>query len=309
MVTPKSNAVASSAQQVLILVNPKAGRGEQHALTTELTSALRHRELEVQLVESLDQLGQIAGPLHEAQALRTVVAVGGDGTVAAVANATDGVVPITVVPMGTENLLARHFALQTDIEQVCRAIEQNQTCRLDAGRVNGRMFLIMFSCGFDADVVRRLDSQRTGNISRSSYMKPILAALRTYQHPRFRVVASNALAQPQEAIQMEGHWLFAFNLPRYARGLPIAPEASPLDGQLDVCLFRGGSSFAGFFHFVTVLAGSHGAWSNCYRGRFTKLRIEANSQVPYQIDGDAGGVLPVDIDILRQRVPIVLPAV
>jgi diacylglycerol kinase family enzyme len=36
------------------------------------------------------------------------------------------------------------------------------------------------------------------------------------------------------------------------------------------------------------------------------LRIESDDAVPYQLDGDPGGVLPVEITILPQRVRLLV---
>jgi diacylglycerol kinase family enzyme len=208
--------------------------------------------------------------------------------------------------MGTENLIAHQFKMTADIAAATAAVQQRSVQTLDAGRVNGQLFLIMFSCGFDADVIQRLDRARSGNISHFSYAKPIFSSLLRYRFPSLRLIAENAKTGAHQAF--DSHWVFAFNLPNYARGLPIATQADANDGQLDVCAFRGGSRTAGFFHFATVLTGWHGRWSGCYRERFTKLRIEAGEPVPYQVDGDAGGFLPVEVEILPSHVSIVLPA-
>ena len=52
---------------------------------------------------------------------RCLVAVGGDGTVSALLNEHPGV-PLTVLPAGTENLVARHFGLRKDPDELARTI-------------------------------------------------------------------------------------------------------------------------------------------------------------------------------------------
>ena len=39
-------------------------------------------------------------------------------------------------------------------------------------------------------------------------------------------------------------WMFGFNLPLYALGLPIAPDAVATDGLLDVCTFERGAMWS-----------------------------------------------------------------
>jgi diacylglycerol kinase family enzyme len=36
------------------------------------------------------------------------------------------------------------------------------------------------------------------------------------------------------------------------------------------------------------------------------LRIESDEPVPYQLDGDPGGLLPVDVEVLPERLRLVV---
>ena len=66
---------------------------------------------------------------------------------------------------------------------------------------------------------------------------------------------------------------------------------------------------AGFL--VAGLAGvimrRHRNWEDCVTLRAQRIRIESDAQVPYQIDGDIGGYLPVDIEVLPQRLTLLVP--
>ena len=90
------------------------------------------------------------------------MAVGGDGTVADLLNEQPGV-PLTVLPAGTENLVARHFGLGRDPEELARTIAAGSPIRVDVGLVAGRRFLLMVGFGFDGDVVSR---HHQGRVSR-----------------------------------------------------------------------------------------------------------------------------------------------
>jgi YegS/Rv2252/BmrU family lipid kinase len=238
---------------------------------------------------------------------RAVIAAGGDGTVQLVANRVPPELPVAVFPLGTENLLAKHFGIRRDIDAACRLVDEGRVLPMDVGQVNGRFFLVMFSCGFDAEVVRRLHSNRQGNIRHWSYAKPIWDAIRNYRYPELHLRIACEQPEGTQVIEISSHWSFVFNLPAYAAGLRIAPDADPTDGCLDVCTFQGGSLSRGLFHLMTVLCGQHGLWSACRRHRATQIRISSDREVPFQIDGDPGGCLPVEIRVLRRRVAILVP--
>ena len=92
--------------------------------------------------------------------LRALVAAGGDGTAAELANRTTPGVPLALFPIGTENLLARYLKIDQSAETLGRIICGGMVRRLDAGSAQGRLFLLMAGCGFDAQVVQRLHQHR-----------------------------------------------------------------------------------------------------------------------------------------------------
>ena len=102
----RKGLVCLDAREVLVAVNPSAGAGPKGRAVGELVQALERRDLKVRLVSGQQQL---ESELHRgglANSLRCIVAAGGDGTVAGVANQAPGV-PLALFPLGTENLLAR----------------------------------------------------------------------------------------------------------------------------------------------------------------------------------------------------------
>ena len=187
---------------------------------------------------------------------------------------------------------------------------------------NGRIFLIMVGCGFDADVVHCLHLHRTGHVTSASYFNPIMASIRHYDYPELRVYWSedgvaeaaavaddrrrNRTRRP-ETISDGVRWLFAFNLPCYGAGLQIAPEADGSDGLLDVCTFRHGGLWHGLYYTAAVLTGTHRWLTDFARRRVGRLRVTSDSKVPYQLDGDPGGFLPVEIEVLPKRLTLVVP--
>jgi diacylglycerol kinase (ATP) len=57
-----------------------------------------------------------------------------------------------------------------------------------------------------------------------------------------------------------------------------------------------------------VLLGRHQTMADCTIRRVRRLRITAEAEVPYQLDGDPGGLLPVEVEVLPGRATLVVPA-
>lgn len=315
-------------RRVLIARNPTAGARDTAPLVDAFCRALTRRGYSAEQYTDIAQLQDQILAAQEAGDLRCIVAAGGDGTVAMLTNHTPADTPIAILPLGTENLLAKYLQVPigtTGPARLAAWIADGACVRMDAGLVNGRIFLVMVSCGFDAEVVRRLHKQRTGHIHHYSYARPILEVMRSYRFPELRirceypVAAEAGRAVPigvggpasdecsaVDEDERRACWAFAFNLPRYAAGLNFAPGASGTDGLIDVCTFRQGSVLHGLRYLAGVAAGRHQGWPDCRVTRTPRLRIECDEPVPYQCDGDPGGYLPVEIEALPARVMLVV---
>ena len=289
------------ADRVLISVNPKAGARSSQPRVDRLVELLQQRGFRTDVLTDLSEVCDLANESYSVGHLRVLVGVGGDGTAAELVNRTVAGLPLTMIPAGNENLLARYLNLASTPESICRTIAEGALLRLDAGSADGRVFLLMIGCGFDAEVVRRVDQRRTGHIRNRNYVKPILQTIRSYNYPELRVYwdESETLAVAR--------WLFAFNLPCYGGGLRLAPQADGTDGLLDVCAFGGGSLWHGLRYAVAVLLGRHQRMADCTTRRVRRLRITSEQEVPYQLDGDPGGFLPVEVEVLSGRLTLAVP--
>lgn len=305
--------VPPEANRVLLSVNPKAGRQAVDRQVDELSQSLVRKGFTVEALTDLCEVTRLAAQYHAQGELRALVAVGGDGTIAELANRTGPGVPLSLFPAGTSNLLARQLGFVPDPERACQTIAAGHLIQLDAGQASGRLFLSMVGCGFDADVVRRVaqarHTWRGGHMSYWSYFKPILQSIRSYGYPEIRVHVESPADGPGERgfPPIVARWVFVCNMPRYGWGLPIAPDADGRDGLLDLCTFRRGSLWQGLRYVAWTQLGRHHRLADCCQRRVRRLRIESGEPVEYQLDGDPGGLLPVDVEVIPGRVTLVVP--
>jgi len=311
-----TSTLSRDADRVAILVNPKAGPTAAQPGADRLADLLQEKGFKVEVFTDLAAATSQANRWHAEGCLRTLGGVGGDGTAAELANRTDEGVPLTLFPAGNSNLLARYLQMTKDPEFLCRTIVDGVAARLDAGKANGRIFLLMIGCGFDAEVVNRVHEHRTGHISFKNYLQPVREVIRNYAYPEIQaswaddgegtvpIFAPAKMGLSPSAHSLSARWLFVFNLPCYGGGFRIAPHSDGSDGLLDVCGFRSG----GFWrHLATIMLRQHrrtADWITCRRRR---LRITSDARVPYQIDGDPGGWLPLDVEVLPGRLTLVVP--
>lgn len=291
---------------ILIAANPKSGATSRAALVGSLSEQLVERAFDVTICEHLAKVEALSHEYSTSGQLHCVVAAGGDGTAAAVVNLIPPSTPLALFPLGTENLLARHLGLSNNPSVAANIIENGSIRKLDAGLAAGRLFLVMLGCGFDAEVVAQMHRVRSGHINRWSYAKPIWRAIRNYNYPAIEIECLDGMA-PAGDQRFSAAWLFAFNLPRYAANLDFCPQADGTDGCLDLCAFRQGGLLTGLGYLWNLWRGSHQKLRDFRHVRSRRFRLTSPGRVPYQIDGDPGGELPLEIEVLPERLTLLVP--
>lgn len=292
--------MALPPRYVAIQRNPKSGTGATRALLGELVRGLRRRGFRVRMFRDRERLATWLQQSAHREQLTALVAAGGDGTAADLFNRFPGV-PLAILPMGTENLLARYLGIGASGDEVARLIDAGSLRQLDLGLLGNRRFALMASAGFDAEVVRRVHDSRNGNISHATYLQPILDSLRTYEYPRLRVWVDDA-REPREACLAE-----VVNIPAYALGLPLARTARGDDGQFDLRLFEQGSAFQMVWYLCNVALGTHEWLPDVASVSARRVRIESDRPVPLQADGDPAGSTPVELSVLPKALHVFAP--
>ena len=268
---PLDSRSDTSPPEILIFTSPKAGSGAGRDRVGLLAQWLSERQFAVNVTSSLDELRHRTDPHTSPQLPRMVVAAGGDGTLSLVAQNTPPATTLVPMPLGTENLVAKHYRITSDLASMQNVILHGQDMKIDAGLANGRLFLVMASCGFDAEVVRAMHLTRRGHINRFSYTWPILRTLRSYQFPPITVEYLEAtlpvlpLAEltadsvPPQPIgeTITCRWALVFNMPRYAVELAVEPDACEDDGLLDLCSLQHGSIASGTRYLGGIITGRH----------------------------------------------------
>lgn len=306
------------AKLVVLLFNPVAGRRPAHRRVEALTESLRRQGLRVEVSTELAEAADRANREFEQGHLRCFVGAGGDGTAGELVNRVAPGLPLCFYPTGTSNLVASYLGMRKSVRFSSRVIEDGYTVRLDAGVANGRLFLAMASCGFDAAAVemvhrKRVVGHRGGRGGFSAFLAPICRLIGTYPFPEMRVeFVPDGSCQTASAGQtapnvLGGRWVFIFNLPKYGWGLPIAPQAAGTDGLLDLCIYRGGGFWKGLWYTITTQFGLHKRLADFQTLRGTSFHVTAEDPVPYQLDGDPAGYLPLEVTVAPQCLQLVVP--
>jgi YegS/Rv2252/BmrU family lipid kinase len=226
-----------------------------------------------------------------------VVAVGGDGTLNEVVN---GLVPLRAeYPVTVGALMTgrgrdacRNVGLARDPRHAARRLVEGRAVVLDVGLARWpggqRYFLGSAGTGFDAVVAVRAGARG----GRLIYARAVLASLRHYRPTEIavRLDGADAWSGPAASVVVcNGAW--------FGGGMRIAPGARPDDGLLDVVRLGALGRLELARWLPTVYWGGHLANPRIAIRRATRVRVDAATPLPVQLDGELGAHTPLNIEI------------
>lgn len=148
-----------------ILLSAGAGRGQIREARKFLEEFVRSRGIvpTIHVVRRGEEIAPLVRRALQEQE-KLIVAGGGDGTVSAVAGELAGSDAVLgVLPLGTLNHFAKDLGIPTELEAAARLLMTGRVAAVDAGEVNGRIFLNNSSLGlYPAAVVERDKKRRIG---------------------------------------------------------------------------------------------------------------------------------------------------
>lgn len=205
---------------VCIIANAGSGRKRTELLNqlTEPFAARTGSPPRLVTVRNPDRLS-IAARAARDNGYRTIIAAGGDGTVAAVAEQLVGSdVAMGVLPMGTFNYFSRSLGLPEDPAEAAAALAAAEPRQIAVGEVNGRLFLNNASLGLYAAILE--DRERIyGQVGRSRLVAywSVLRTIGRFRRPSSMHVEidgeARRLRTPMVFVAANGYQLDEFGLP------------------------------------------------------------------------------------------------
>jgi diacylglycerol kinase family enzyme len=251
-----------------------------------------------------EDLGQDVTGRALREGIDALLVAGGDGTVRAVAEAlVESRVPLTIIPSGTGNLLARNLNLPLfDQERIIRATFDGRTEEIDMGMTTltradetteEHAFVVMAGIGLDAAMIANTSPQLKKTMGWIAYVDGAARSLGGAKP--FRIVYQRNGGRLHST---RAHSMLFANCGTLPAGIALMPEASLTDGALDVALIQPAGAFGWLAVWRKVW------WDNSVLRRTRSgRRIVArtrNSSVRYltgtEIEAGVDGAHPVQLD-------------
>ena len=150
--------------RVALIVNPFASAVDEHRIKLVEGALARAADVATHLTERRGHATEIAQQV--ADDVDAIFVFSGDGGFNEVVNGLGPEAPaLGCIPGGGTSVFPRGLGIPRDpvraTERLVAALEQGRTRRISVGRVNGRRFLFNSGLLFDAELVRRIEKQRS----------------------------------------------------------------------------------------------------------------------------------------------------
>ena len=294
-------------KRVAIVVNPTKFEDLDAVKASLARVCASHDWAEPEVYETTEHdvgFGQTRAAL--ADGVDLVCALGGDGTVRAVAQEMVGSgVPIGLLPGGTGNLLARNLEMPVDdLERAMTVALTGRNRHVDAAWVTldpehleleegagegssagarRHAFFVMAGLGLDAAIMDSTSEQLKSRIGWGAYVP---AGLRHMLTDRFKATLTTDGGPPET---LRARMVVIGNCGKITGGIDLLPDAEPDDGTLDVIVLapRGVAAWASVA--ARVIARSDRTSGNLSRYRCQTATVEVDEPQRVQVDGDIIG--------------------
>lgn len=282
------------------IINPAAGGGKINKIQDKLKERLIALGIAGEFEKST---GSNDIPKLIAIALRkgfkTIVAVGGDGTINEVINTIHGQTNIAlgIIPTGNTNELANLLGIP-DWQSACNILAARKVESVDLGIINDRYFVTSSSIGLDNVIYGLKKFQTPSRFARSLYTVKLSTAIK-----RFKPITLNIDFDKKFNIKTECLNLSISN-GRFVNYLPKASK--PQDGILDAILIHNLSFKETLLYGQGKISFKKAETDKVSVFHAKNITISSREPLDVSADGQVITKTPVKINISDQKLKVIV---
>jgi len=304
--------------KTFVVVNPAAAGGGAGKHWPKISEQLRAALGQFDFALST-RPGEVTTLVRNAIAAgaRSVIAVGGDGTVNEAVNglcngdsAPANDVTFGFVMYGTGGDFRRSFDLPKGVHAAIDNLKNGRTQVIDLGRLRYtgpdgapalRWFNNISSFGFSGEVVRAVNAARYSKMlgGKFSFLWNSFLELRKYQGCKVDITIDG------ETISENVCTAAICNGRYFGGGMKMAPNAALDDGHFDVVVVRQEPRLT-IFDMRLLYSGAHIDHPNVsvFRGRRIEAKPVSNAPIYLDVEGEAPGSLPATFEIVPKALRV-----
>lgn len=209
-----------------------------------------------------------------------MIVVGGDGMVNTIGSVLVGTdTALAVIPAGSGNGFARHFAVPLSPEKAARVLSKGHVQKIDVGKIDGRYFFVTCGLAWDAQIIKGFDKSPIRGIL--PYIFSGIHQYFMYQRQTFKLELDGEKITIEEPLI-----LTSANLTEYGYGAKIAPNARSDDGMLELVMVPIPEPVQFISKLPHLFDGTLDQSDMVQYKRFREMKVEREAAEPVQVDGE-----------------------
>jgi YegS/Rv2252/BmrU family lipid kinase len=300
-------------RDALLILNPRAGR-----VRTLLSGRRLDRVRNIFAQQGIDsEVARTDTPEAAEEAARSaieqkrhlVVACGGDGTLNAVVNGLAGSkIPLTLLPAGTANILAKELNLPRNLERAAASLGRGIPRRIALGIVTtydgmprSRYFLSVAGAGPDGAIVAAVNSELKHHTGMLAFWVEGLRQFATYRFPRFRVTSEDKV--------LEATMIVVGRTKHYGGPFRITTQADLYGNDFEVMACATRSAFRCLSYLPLACVGQvrRAVGTDFFRTKVFRCEPVDSPAAAVQVDGEPAGHLPAEFRVVPDALTLFTP--
>lgn len=301
-------------KKILIIANPGSGKGDAPDYAKNLEKVLLTNyqvELEIRLTEKEGDANHWAKAAKQ-EGYDTVICLGGDGTVNEVVSGIaelDDKPLFSFVPLGTVNDLGRVVGFSMDPDEAVQQFAHLEETKVDIARVNDQYFINVLALGDIPTAVLETDSDQKNKLGFLAYLIDGVKAFFSGKNKSLRIFDSQGRHYDLDSN------LILVALTSSVGGMEgLIQGATYNDGMAHLYAIKDSMTLSS----IQTLVQEKGLPDETVNNdhllalRDSAFRIESveghsTKELKSNVDGDEGPALPLEIEILKECIPMLIP--
>lgn len=306
-------------EKSMVIVNPVSANGRTGRNWPRIAGELKNAGLkfDTQITSKSKEATQLARIALE-NGYRTIIAVGGDGTLNEVLNGFfepdngDPVNPaasLGLISSGTGRDFIKTINYAEDIKRACRTLARNHTRTIDIakvwyqdseGKTASSYYINIAGMGMDGETVDRVNRTTKVLGGKISFLWGTIATLVQYRNRELTLEIDGVIRYHGQATMVA-----VANGQYFGGGMHIAPEARLDDGHFDIIIVDSMTKPEMIANLHRIYQGTHLSYPKVHLMRGKHVQAFSNQRVYLNVDGEQPGVLNAEFKLLPQKLQLI----
>jgi len=266
--------------KILFVINPVAGEGKGNQIISKINDFFHKSQYDIIISTKKNVIESIVKKKIDSNNYRSVIAVGGDGTLMETINGLkfyQG--SIGIIPIGSGNDFAKTLGISEDINASLKIIEKGYTRNIYSATINGQRFLNVIGIGIDAKIIEYKEKSKYIK-GKLNYLIATIKGIINYKTSVLEVMIDEKIYKINPLFIAIGNGKYIGN------GMKITPNADLTSDYFEICIIGDLKKSLLLKSITKLYKGLHGSVTGVEFFKGKKIEIKFSKVTPVDVDGN-----------------------